>query len=107
MFKVILISADFCLLPPPRLTGPRQRGQSGSIPCLISRQQGAAQGRGFRKIPVSLLPNSNQPKAVFFSFQAAEMYFMFRGPSSSDPVIDDMYSTHMLRTWSLSVMLWG
>lgn len=35
------------------------------------------------------------------------MYFMFRVPSSSDLVIDDMYKKHMLKARSLAEMFLG
>jgi hypothetical protein len=57
------------------------KGQPGSVSCLSQGGSSRLKERegDFRKIAVFTLSNSNQPQTVFFfSFQVAEIYFMFR-----------------------------
>lgn len=75
----------------------------GSARYSIFSQLPKGERRELQKILVSTLSNSNQPHSLF-SFQTEEMYFVFRKPSSSDLVIDDMYSKHMLQVWLLEIL---
>ncbi|XP_030875732.1 voltage-dependent calcium channel subunit alpha-2/delta-3-like, partial [Leptonychotes weddellii] len=55
----------------------------------------------FNNLPVNISLSDVQVPTNMYN-KAAEMYFVLRGPAGSDLLIDDMYSEHVLRAWSLA-----
>ncbi|EFB22308.1 hypothetical protein PANDA_020429 [Ailuropoda melanoleuca] len=57
----------------------------------------------FNNLPVNISLSDVQVPTNMYN-KAAEMYFVLRGPASSDLAIDGMYSEHTLRAWSLAAV---